>query len=773
MGLKPRRDVIRSIAATCYDRPRRTLMVWVSTLAVVFGISFALGAAPVATVSLPDSESATALRVLRSVAPSYGGVTGQIVFVSEKPLTTSADREVVTQMLLEVRDIPGLMSVENPFELSPPRVSSDGRTAVAQLEFSGAVTPGKMLPAASEVLRVVENQGTPQLRIELGGEPFKSFKAPQSEVLGIAVAVLVLLLSFGTLLAVGLPIATALLGVALGAGGVGVAAHFMNSPDFTITLAMMIGLGVGVDYALFILARYLEELESTTDTRSATIEAVGTAGRSVVFAAFIVMLSLLGMLVMQVPFVSALAIGSALAVATTLLAALTVTPALLGFAKGRATLPTRRAVLCVLLADVAVFCHVVGTPLLSALSIGTLVVIAVFTRRSAVLSRRMAIGGNSSKSGMRFQSWALLVQRHPGRSFVAGVSLLLILTAPVFSMRLGSSDNGNLPRTETARRAYDAISDAFGPGANGPLLLLGDAQAENALTKVSGLAPLVQATEGVSYVSPPVFIPGSRYVIWQVVPESGPQDAATSALIAHLRTEVLPGTGLPVLVTGETASYDDFGSYLGSRLLVFVLTVLSMSFLLLLLVFRSVLVPLKAVLLNLLSISASYGVVTAVFQWGWGADLIGLGGPGPIEPVAPMMLFAIVFGLSMDYEVFLLSRMRESFSDTKDNSSAVTVGLVQTARVITAAAGIMVAVFGSFVLEDYRQVKLFGVGLAIAVFLDATVVRMLLVPATMEMLGDKNWWLPRWLERALPRVSIETASSERRSNTEARTPEEH
>ena len=756
MALKARpAGALRRIASKCYDHPWKVLAAWLALLISVFGFAATLGTAPAATVSLPESESAAALRILRDVAPSYGAVRGEVVFITDSSLTTPESRRVVSQTIRELREVPGLMNVEDPFEANPPRLSPDGSTAIAQLEFAGEITPGKMLPAAEAVLDVAAKNDDGAVRIELGGEPFKSFKAPQSELLGIAVAVLVLLLSFGTLMAVGLPIATALFGVALGAGGVGVASHFMSSPDFTITLALMIGLGVGVDYALFILARYLEEMKRSADPRTSTVEAVGTAGRSVVFAAFIVMISLLGMLVIQVPFVSALAIGSALSVATTLLAALTITPALLGIARGRAALPSRRAVLCVVALDVAVLGFVTHTTALTWFALSVAAGLVILTRRSSRFGETVALGDNSPRSGKRFQKWAVLVQRHPVRSFTAGVTLLLLLTAPVLSMRLGSTDNGNLPESETARRAYDAISAGFGPGANGPLLLLGEAPSTAALDAASQLTALVQATRGVVYVSPPTYIPGTRFVIWQVVPATGPQDSETSALISHLRTEVLPSAGLPVLVTGETASYNDFGTYLGSRLMAFMLTVLCMSFLLLLAVFRSVLVPLKAVLLNLLSISASYGVVTAVFQWGWGANLLGIGAPGPIEPLAPMMLFAIVFGLSMDYEVFLLSRIRESFNTTGDNTAAVTEGLVHTARVITAAAGIMVAVFGSFVLEDLRQVKLFGVGLAIAVLLDATVVRMLLVPATMEMLGARNWWLPRWLERVLPNVKLE------------------
>jgi RND superfamily putative drug exporter len=346
------------------------------------------------------------------------------------------------------------------------------------------------------------------------------------------------------------------------------------------------------------------------------------------------------------------------------------------------------------------------------------------------------------------------------------VSILLVLALPVLGMRLGSSDNGNLPSDQTARQAYDLMAEAFGPGFNGPLLLTLEIPEGTTEEDLAAATAAIAATEGVQAVTPPQVVPGQDVAIWQVIPTTGPQDEATTQLIDRLRTEVIPSTGLAIGVGGATAVFKDFADFLADRLPLFMGAVLVLSFILLMAVFRSVLVPLKAVLLNLLSIGAAYGVVVIVFQWGWGGSLIDVG-PGPIEPFVPMMLFAIVFGLSMDYEVFLLSRIREEYVRTGDNSAAVADGLAATARVITSAAAIMVCVFGSFLLEDLRQIKLFGVGLAAAVLLDATVVRMLLVPSTMELLGERNWWLPRWLDRLLPTIDVEGHGqlTERRGET--------
>jgi RND superfamily putative drug exporter len=357
--------------------------------------------------------------------------------------------------------------------------------------------------------------------------------------------------------------------------------------------------------------------------------------------------------------------------------------------------------------------------------------------------------------------WSRLIQHHPWPAAILGVVVLVALTLPVLALRLGFSDEGNYPAETTTRKAYDLITEGFGPGFNGPLILASEVPEGTDPASFDRVTQAVQGAEGVQFASPavPNDPANPSAVLWRVIPTTSPQDAETDALVKHLRNDVLPaateGTGLDVAVTGQVAVSVDFSSYLGARLPWFFGVVLALSFLLLMVVFRSVLVPLKAVIMNLLSIGAAYGLVVLVFQWGWGRQLVGIGEGGPIEPFVPMMMFAIVFGLSMDYEVFLLSRIKEEYDRTGDNAGAVADGLAATARVITAAAAIMVFVFGSFLLEEDRVIKLFGLGLASAVFLDATVVRMLLVPATMELLGDRNWWLPRWLDRLLPRIDVE------------------
>jgi RND superfamily putative drug exporter len=357
--------------------------------------------------------------------------------------------------------------------------------------------------------------------------------------------------------------------------------------------------------------------------------------------------------------------------------------------------------------------------------------------------------------------WSRVLQRRPKTAFFAGIAILLILAAPVLSMRLGFGDAGNRPTTDTTRQAYDTLSEGFGPGFNGPLLLVasneGGTLDDQALAELTGT---LGATPGVADASPATPNDAGDTAIVQVFPTSAPQDAATEDLVNHLRDDVIPqataGTDTEVLVGGITAASLDFAEYTASRLPIFIGAVLILSFLLLMVVFRSVLVPLKAVVMNLLSIGAAYGVVVAVYQWGWASDVFGVGKPGPIEAWAPMFLFAVVFGLSMDYEVFLLSRIREEYNRTGDNATAVADGVALTARVITAAAAIMVCVFGSFVFGPERSLQLFGLGLAVAVLVDATIVRLLLVPATMELLGDRNWWLPRWLDRILPHVQLES-----------------
>jgi RND superfamily putative drug exporter len=518
-----------------------------------------------------------------------------------------------------------------------------------------------------------------------------------------------------------LPLLTAGIGIGIGLSLILLLANFINVPNFTPQVASMIGIGVGIDYALFIVTRYRQNLNEGMEPQASIALALGTSGRAVVFAGVIVVISFLGILLMGFPFIEGIAVGGAAAVFVTMLASITLVPAMIGFV-GR---------------------HI--------------------DRLHIPRLRRVETTGRRSF----WFRWSRIIQRRPWGTGLVGLAVLIALTVPLFSIRLGLADAGNDPEELTTRRAYDLLSEGFGPGFNGPLLLAARLSGAQDLQTVGAVAEAVRSTEGVAFVSPP--IPNDpanpTAAILTLYPTTSPQDEATEAMVRRLRQEVLPrmtrGTGLNVLVGGFTAAGIDFTILSGDRLPLLIGAVIAVSFLLLMLVFRSLIVPLKAAVMNLLSIGAAYGVIVAVFQWGWLADAVGVGEPGPFEAWAPMMLFTILFGLSMDYEIFLLSRIREEYLRTGDNGLSVANGVATTGRVITAAAAIMIAVFLSFVLGfDIRQIKLIGLGLAVAVLVDATIVRMVLVPATMELLGNANWWFPRWLGRVVPRIHVEREGEE-------------
>jgi RND superfamily putative drug exporter len=539
---------------------------------------------------------------------------------------------------------------------------------------------------------------------------------PASEAIGVVLAIIVLLIAFGSVLAAGLPILTALFGIGTGVALVQLTANGLTMPDFTTQAVAMIGIGVGIDYALLIVTRYRQALRDGHQPEGAVALAADTAGRSVVFAGTTVVIAVLGMLVINVPAVRGLAVGIALGVLMTMLAAMTLLPAVLGF--------------------VGHNIDKLGLP-----------------------HKKRAEGEIRDSFWHR---WSRVIQRRPWPVAIAGLVVLVVLAAPVVSMRLAFADVGNSPTSDTTRRAYDLLAEGFGPGFNGPMILAADMPGgQRDLPMVEQLSERLKTTRGVAFATPPRPNDARNAAIIQVFPTTSPQSEATAKLVDRLRNDVIPqatrGTNVDVKVGGLVAGATDYSNYTAERLPVFIGLVLLLSFLLLMTVFRSLLVPLKAVVMNLLSIGAAYGVIVAVFQWGWLKDLIGVAKAGPVEAWAPMMLFAIVFGLSMDYEVFLLSRMREEYDRTGDNATAVADGLAATARVITAAAAIMILVFSAFVLGDERAIKLFGFGLAVAVFLDATIVRLILVPATMELLGDRNWWIPKWLDRILPTVHVEPA----------------
>ena len=709
--------MLHRLARTMYRRRRRVVAGWLVLLVGLVVLNATAGGEFLDEFSLPGSDSQQAADLLR--AHGFGtraGAGGQVVFRADQGVEDPAVRRAMDELFAGLQaEIPGT-EVVSPYEpQGRDQVSErDPRIAYAQLNL-GDRDSTQYQQAGSTARELVDQVHLPGLRVELGGDTFAQQTSSGSEGAGFLAAMVILLLAFGSLLAMGLPLLTALFGIGTGVSLVGLAVNLIDMPSFSTQAVLMIGIGVGIDYALFIVTRYREGLRARLPPEHATVRAVGTAGRAVLFAGTTVVIAVLGLFTLGLDMIRGLAVGITLGVLMTMLAALTLLPAVLGFVGGnidRLGLPRRRR-------------H-----------------------------------GDGADGGSPSHRWARLVQRRPWPALLLGAVMLVAVALPVFSLRLGFGDAGNRPTSDTTRRAYDLLARGFGPGFNGPLLLVaetpGGAADRATLARLTGM---LRQQPGVAFASDPVANRAGDAAVLQVIPGSAPQDQATSKLVHRLRHQVVPtataGSDVSVKVGGVTAGGLDFAAYTAARLPWFVGTVLLLSFLLLLVVFRSLLVPLKAVVMNLLSIGAAYGVTVAVFQWGWGASLIGVGKHGPIEAWAPMMLFAVLFGLSMDYEVFLLSRIREHYDHSGDNAVAVANGLAATARVITAAAAIMVVVFAGFVLGVDRSIKLFGLGLAAAVLLDATVVRMVLVPAAMQLLGDRNWWLPRWLDRRLPALHVE------------------
>jgi RND superfamily putative drug exporter len=685
------------IGRLSYRHRRLVVGLWIAALllAVVGGPAIAGDTAT--SGRLPNTDSQRAYDVLAREFPQRHGDEGQIVFADIRN-----DRGLADEYLAQVAHVNGVIAVE------PLLVSPEGNVALAPITTASGANSHPQA-TADEIKHLAKPFETRGLDVQFAGNWFNDNSFPASEAVGILAAIVVLLIAFGSLIAMGLPINTALIGVAISIAGAGVVANFFTTPDFAAQVATMIGIGVGIDYALFIVTRYRTALQCTGSPEAAVIEAMNTSGRAVVFAGFTVMVSVLGIFLMGLPFLHGLAVGISLAVVIAVLAAITLLPALLGF---------------------------VG-----------------FTIDRFKVGRRTPSGRESL-----WHRWARTVQRRPVPIALAGLIVLVLIAVPALQLRLGNADASNDPKSSTTHRAFDLIARGFGPGANGPILIVAQGPDRQLRSELPRLEQALRATPGVASLTDARLSSDGSAALATLYPTTEPQAKATERLVHRLRDHVVPGaiagTDVRVHLGGQTASSIDFADVVGARLPIFVGAVLALSFLLLLIVFRSVLVPIKAVLMNLLSIGAAYGVIVAAFQWGWGAGLLGVSA-APIEPWVPMMLFAIVFGLSMDYEVFLLSAVREQYDQTHDNATAVAEGLASTARVITAAALIMVFVFGSFVVSDLRALKLIGLGLAVAVAIDATIVRVVLVPATMELLGDANWWLPRWLQRVVPRVRVD------------------
>jgi RND superfamily putative drug exporter len=691
------------------------LVLWFVALFTIMFAARSVGSSFSQSFSLPGTESQRANDLLQARFPARAGDEGQIVFTDPSGVRSAAIRARVASLLERVAVVPGVTGVTDPYgPAGQAQISQDGTIGYAPVQFAQRTSKIPSSTTAA-IHSLVDEARREDLRIELGGAMFQERPTlGYSELVGILAAVVILLVVFGSVLAMGLPIVTALFGILIGVAFVELLSHIVSTPDFSTQLASMIGIGVGIDYALFIVTRYRQGLVAGLDPEGAVVRAIDTAGRAVVFAGCTVVISMLGLLLMGVKFIQGMAVGTSVTVALVMTASITLLPALLGF---------------------------VGRNI----------------DKFSVPGRKARV--DHTRGSMWFR-WSRLVQRRPWPAFLAGLSILLVAAIPLFSMRLGFTDAGSNPTSDTTRRAYDLIAKGFGPGVSGPLVLAVEfPKGSDPRPQLERLRSAVGAAPGVAGTSPAIVSPGGDAAVIRVVPTTSPQSQQTTALVHRLREQTVPdsvrGTDLRVHIGGLTASGIDVSDRLGGRLPIFIGSVLALSFLLLLAVFRSVLVPLKAVVMNLLSIAAAYGLVVAVFQWGWFGDVIGVGKPGPIIPFIPMMMFAIVFGLSMDYEVFLLSRIREEYDRTHDNGLAVADGLASTARVITAAALIMVTVFASFVAGNGATIKLFGFGLAAAIFIDATVVRMLLVPATMELLGDRNWWFPHWLDRIVPRLHVE------------------
>jgi putative drug exporter of the RND superfamily len=719
-------------------RPWIVIGTWLVASVLLIGASGALGRQLEDTFGAPGVDSQRAADLLTAARSDLAGPTAQVVLTPLDDRTTffdSADaRAAVTEVqkmvaglprVLGATDVTGALAKGPDAAAASGAVSPDGRVALIRIQYPPLEDLDRTVLDDLKELGATAQEGSP-LRIEMGGDVFFAFEdsgAGPGEILGLVVAAVILFLAFGSLIAMILPIGMAIFGLALGISSMSLITHLIEIPSWAPAIGSMVGLGVGIDYALFLVVRHREFLARGMTVAESTGRAVATAGRAVVIAGGTVVIAILGLAVAGVPFMTAGGIAVSVIVLIMVTASVTLLPAFLGIAGRR-------------------------------------------INRFGVL-RSTARDG--AAVGSRWRRWVGHVCGHARVYLIGGVAVLLALTAPVLALRVGNPDDGALPESRTERRAYDLVAEGFGPGVNGPLVIAVAIAADPSV--VGPLRDAVLADKGIAGVAPAEVNTGAGVATLVAYPTTGPQDDATFDTVKRLRAQVFPSvlgqSPARAHVGGQTASFADVGGRVGDRLPLFVAAVILLSFLLLTLVFRSVLVPLKAALLNLLSIGASYGVMVMVFQWGWGAGLIGLESTVPIVSFIPMFMFAILFGLSMDYEVFLLSRVREEYVRTRDNGTSVVHGIGRTARVITSAALIMISVFLGFVLGDDPRIKMLGLGLATAIFIDATLVRMVLVPAAMTLMGDPNWWIPRWLDRLLPTIDVEGLAAAPMPETEA------
>ncbi len=699
-------------------------MLGASLLAIIL---FAAAAIPLAgeyadSFTLPGAESQQAYDLLEQRFPQQAGSTATMVFQTDDPAGIAAPetQREIESILADASTLPHVSHIISPFD-AQQQISADGQTAYATVAFDQLATEIP-LSDIEQFIALVDTSGTDSLQVEAGGEIVAQSEFEISftaELVGIAAASIILLIAFGSVVAMGLPILTALLGLFIGFLGIGIVASIMDVATFAPAFASMIGIGVGIDYALFVVTRYREALAAGLTPQQSVVQAVDTAGRAVIFAGGVVVISLLGLSAVGVPFITAIGVAAAMVVAAAVLVALIILPSILALLGRR----------------------------IDKWSVGRRRTGADSERESVPVGRRLA----------------RRIQAAPWPYAIASSALLVLLALPLADVTLGFPDAGANPTSYNTRRAYDLLTEGFGPGFSNPLLIVLEDEQGISQATLDDMAVALAETPGIVQVDQSFLNEAGDTAVINVIPENGSNDSATQDLVSDLRTVTIPqtleGTGTSAYVGGPTGSFLDFSEQLVSRTPYVFIVIIGLSFLLLTVVFRSPVIALKASIMNLLSIMAAFGVIVAVFQWGWGGQLIGLEESQPIAVFMPMFLFAILFGLSMDYEVFLLSRIREFWAHGDTTSNAVANGLAVTAKVITAAAAIMISVFLAFVATPDPIIKQFGLGLAVAIFIDATIVRMILVPATMELLGNRNWWFPAWLDRIIPHVNIEGSTS--------------
>ena len=698
------------LADIAYRRRGRMVLAWIAAAVVIIGVGSALAGEYEADYDTPGSESEAASDITKE---RFGGYSGQEIYVVWKDEAGARSPGALRRINAFFAEAE---KVDHVAAHTPIRVSEDRKIGSTTLPLT---VPGWEVPKedGEKLIDAAEANDGDGLEIKLGGDPIYAAQSQSSpEGIGFLGAAVVLLIAFGSLVAAGLPLAIALIGLGISSGGlIALLANVIDVPDWTTAVSGLIGIGVGIDYSLLVLTRFRSAMHDGKDRHDAVVEAVTTAGRSVIIAGATVVIAVLGLCLTGLPYMYGVAISASLAVLVVALAAVTLLPALLSYLGPR-----------------------------------------VDRLRIPFLGRALKADGGGESPAAR---WSHAVQRRPWTAAIAATALLLALAAPALGMRLGFPDAGNDPPDTMTRQAYDLNTEGFGAGTNGPLVIAAELPDRAAGTDVEAFADRLRGEPGVAFVAPPRINRAGDAALVTVIPTGSPQDEQTEDLVNRLRDDVVPqqlgAAGISAQIGGVTAALEDQSEYMKDRLPLFTIGVVGLSFLLLLVAFHSPLISLKAAIMNLLSVSAAYGVMTLAANGGGLSKLIGIDHEVPIAPFMPVMMFAILFGLSMDYEVFLISRIREEYLKDGDTRRAVADGLAKTARVITAAAAIMVVVFLAFLAAPDVFLKLFGIGLASAIFLDATIVRMVLVPAVMQLLGDRNWWIPNWLERILPRLDVE------------------